>query len=346
MSVHCPFSRRSNAFILPALFYVAPGFSLEICSHMKPAPLLGADRSTGPCDEAVSKKTPNLSSRTWDQRALCAVKLQTPFKSVSQYKQGSSSFSETLCYFSWSGNQDFHTPLWLPNPQGNPFFPLLISWCCSFAMQPQRQGSTVGSHCGSDEGCSIPSGAVTDIISQLLTHAAPVPCALAAPYLPASLPCQPCSARCWSPPTSWLLGWSVDRDSSVSMQQKGIPVPNSANEIPLVNSPILTSSSPFAACFCEYAPFCISSQKNRCDCSQKSFPSSWVSHGATLPLTQSPSFSIHLWQQMTFGQYLLVQIRVLSVTHWVLPLQLGAAFTPCSHLLCLGLALSLLFLYF
>lgn len=65
--------------------------------------------------------------------------------------------------------------------------------------------------------------------------------------------CQPPRARRCPSPTSQQSGWSVDGGWSVSPLQEGTPVPNPALET--LTPPILTSGSPFAACFCEYAPF-------------------------------------------------------------------------------------------
>lgn len=85
-----------------------------------------------------------------------------------------------------------------------------------------------------------------------------------------------------------------------------IKAPNTAHELPLYQPP--PDPQPWLLRSCEYASFSPFHRKtNRSDCSQNSLPG-WLWHGH-----RSLSFSIHLWQQMTFGNSLLARMGLLAL---------------------------------
>lgn len=80
-----------------------------------------------------------------------------------------------------------------------------------------------------------------------------------------------------------------------------IKAPTTAHKPPLFQPP--PDPQPWLLRSCEYASFSLFHRKtNRSDCSQNSLPG-WLWHGH-----RSLSFSIHLWQQMTFGNSLLARM--------------------------------------
>lgn len=136
------------------------------------------------------------------------------------------------------------------------------------------------------QGMLSPTGAVTDIAPQLLTCTAPVPCALAALYLPARLPQAATKGPTCSLPTSWQWGVVCEWGLKCVPTTGWHPSAQCSWETPLSNPPVPISGTCFAASFCENAPFQFSSQKTRPDHNQESFPSSWCSHRAASPSTQ------------------------------------------------------------
>lgn len=133
-------------------------------------------------------RNPTPWPRTPEIRALlllcnCKLPFNQCFNTIKAALAFLKSCGFVFFFFVHSGNQEFHTPLWLPNPHGNPFFSLLMLWVCNAASVSYWWETSVGLHRSSDKGCSIAPGTVTDITPQLLTRLVlvPIPCVLAAP---------------------------------------------------------------------------------------------------------------------------------------------------------------------